>query len=67
VDETDMFKLCDRAAFSEFVAKTVANLTDKQMMSISSEYGIEISRVQGVVDNSNQILNVRKLKSRVHS
>ena len=62
-----MFKLCDRAAFSEFVAKTVANLTDKQMMSISSEYGIEISRVQGVVDNSNQILNVRKLKSRVHS
>ena len=48
-----------RAAFSEFDAETVANLTDKQMMSISSEYGIDISRVRGVVDNANQILEVR--------
>jgi len=52
-----------RAAFSEFDAETVANLTDKQMMSISSEYGIDISRVRGVVDNANQILEVSKLKS----
>jgi len=49
-----------RAAFSEFDAETVANLTDKQMMSISSEYGIDISRVRGVVDNANQILEVSK-------
>lgn len=40
-----------RAAFAEFDAKTVANLTDKQMMSISSEYGIDMSKVRGVVDN----------------
>ncbi|MCH97854.1 DNA-3-methyladenine glycosylase I, partial [Trifolium medium] len=45
-----------RAAFSEFDAAIVANLTDKQMISISSEYGIEISKVRGVVDNANQIL-----------
>lgn len=49
-----------RAAFSEFDAETVANLTDKQMMSISSEYGIDISRVRGAVDNANQILEVSK-------
>lgn len=49
-----------RAAFSEFDAEIVANLTDKQMMSISSEYGIDISKVRGVVDNANQILQVRK-------
>ncbi|KAJ1400494.1 Methyladenine glycosylase [Sesbania bispinosa] len=50
-----------RAAFSEFDAETVANLTDKQMMSISSEYGIDISKVRGVVDNANQILQASKL------
>ncbi|KAG5054450.1 hypothetical protein JHK85_006960 [Glycine max] len=49
-----------RAAFSEFDAETVANLTDKQMMSISSEYGIDISRVRGAVDNANQILEIKK-------
>ncbi|KAK7323973.1 hypothetical protein VNO77_27477 [Canavalia gladiata] len=49
-----------RAAFSEFDAETVANLTDKQMISISSEYGIDISRVRGVVDNANQILEIKK-------
>lgn len=47
-----------RNAFSGFDAETVANFTDKQMMSISSEYGIEISRIRGVVDNSNRILEV---------
>ncbi|KAL1349230.1 hypothetical protein HN51_025744 [Arachis hypogaea] len=49
-----------RAAFSEFDAEILANLTDKQMMSISSEYGIDISKVRGVVDNANRILEVKK-------
>ncbi|XP_028773376.1 uncharacterized protein LOC114730457 [Neltuma alba] len=49
-----------RKAFSEFDAETVANLSDKQMMSISSEYGIDISRVRGVVDNANRILKINK-------
>ena len=47
-----------RDAFSGFDAEAVANLTDKQMISICSEYGIDISRVRGVVDNSNRILEV---------
>ena len=47
-----------RNAFSWFDAETVATFTDKQMMSISSQYGIDISRVRGVIDNSNRILQV---------
>ncbi|KAK7405790.1 hypothetical protein VNO78_07399 [Psophocarpus tetragonolobus] len=49
-----------RTAFSEFDAATLANLTDKQMVSISLEYGIDISRVRGVVDNANRILEINK-------
>ncbi|KAK7256988.1 hypothetical protein RIF29_30640 [Crotalaria pallida] len=49
-----------RTAFSEFDAAIVANLNDKQMMSISSEYGIDISRVRGVIDNANRILEINK-------
>lgn len=52
---------CFRNAFSGFHAETIAKFTDKQMMSISSEYDIDISRVRGVVDNSNRILEVIKL------
>ncbi|XWS27645.1 hypothetical protein CRYUN_Cryun26dG0136400 [Craigia yunnanensis] len=48
-----------RDAFSGFDAEIVANFTDKQMTTISSHYGIEISRVRGVVDNSNRILEVK--------
>ncbi|XP_044468506.1 uncharacterized protein LOC123198002 [Mangifera indica] len=49
-----------RDAFSGFDAETVANLTDKQMMSISTQYGIDLSRVRGVVDNAMRILEIRK-------
>ncbi|GLT81314.1 hypothetical protein SLA2020_527050 [Shorea laevis] len=49
-----------RDAFSGFDAEAIANFTDKQMMAITSEYGIEISRVRGVVDNSSRILEVKK-------
>ncbi|KAI9104282.1 hypothetical protein K1719_023118 [Acacia pycnantha] len=49
-----------RKAFSEFDAETVANLNEKQMISISSEYGIDISKVRGVVDNANRILVINK-------
>ncbi|XP_021818262.1 uncharacterized protein LOC110760321 [Prunus avium] len=49
-----------RNAFSDFDAEIVANFTDKQMVSIGSEYGIDISRVRGVVDNSNRILEIKK-------
>ncbi|GMN60728.1 hypothetical protein TIFTF001_029809 [Ficus carica] len=50
----------DKKAFSDFDAETVGNFTDKQMMSISSDYAIDISRVRGVVDNSNRILEIKK-------
>ncbi|KEH19325.1 DNA-3-methyladenine glycosylase I [Medicago truncatula] len=56
-----------RTAFSEFHAATLANLTDKQMLSISLEYGIDISRVRGVVDNANRILEVKNVKTCVLS
>ncbi|TYI96959.1 hypothetical protein E1A91_D01G110200v1 [Gossypium mustelinum] len=49
-----------RDAFSGFDAETVANFTEKQMTTISSEYGIDISRVRDVVDNSNRILEVKR-------
>ncbi|KAI9116282.1 hypothetical protein K1719_012449 [Acacia pycnantha] len=49
-----------RTAFSEFDAEIVGNLTEKQMMAISSQYGIDISRVRGVVDNANRILELKK-------
>ncbi|KAK7317444.1 hypothetical protein RJT34_01687 [Clitoria ternatea] len=49
-----------RTAFAKFDAAAVANLTDKRMMSISLEYGIDISRVRGVVDNANRILEINK-------
>ncbi|KAJ4836928.1 hypothetical protein Tsubulata_022035 [Turnera subulata] len=48
-----------RDAFSGFDAEIVANITEKQMVSISTEYGIDISRVRGVVDNSNRILEIK--------
>ncbi|KAM6582789.1 hypothetical protein CsatB_009791 [Cannabis sativa] len=49
-----------RNAFSGFDAEIIATLTDKQMASICSQYGIDISRVRGVVDNSNRILEIKK-------
>ncbi|XP_039015206.1 uncharacterized protein LOC120145449 isoform X1 [Hibiscus syriacus] len=49
-----------RDAFSGFDAETVASFTEKQMTTISTRYGIDISRVRGVVDNSNRILEVKR-------
>lgn len=54
-----MFFYCHfRNAFAGFDAETVANFTDKQMLSISSQYGIDMSRIRGIVDNSIRILEV---------
>lgn len=49
-----------RDAFSGFDAEIVAIISEKQIMSISAEYGIDMSRVRGVVDNSNRILEIKK-------
>ncbi|XP_057949636.1 uncharacterized protein LOC131144791 [Malania oleifera] len=49
-----------RKAFSGFDAEIVANFREKQITSVSAEYGIDLSRVRGVVDNSNRILVIKK-------
>lgn len=52
---------CFRSAFAGFDAEAVAKFTEKQIASISSEYGLDLGRVRGVVDNSNRILEVYNL------
>ncbi|ONK65556.1 uncharacterized protein A4U43_C07F38310 [Asparagus officinalis] len=49
-----------RSAFAGFDADVVCKFTEKQIASISSDYGLDLGRVRGVVDNSNRILEVRK-------
>lgn len=50
--------LCCRDAFSGFDAEVVAKYNEKKIYSTSIEYGIELSQVRGVVDNSKRILEV---------
>lgn len=47
-----------RDAFSRFDAEIVSRFSEKKMNGISGEYGIELSLVRGVVDNSKRILEV---------
>ncbi|XP_031256067.1 uncharacterized protein LOC116114052 [Pistacia vera] len=49
-----------REAFSGFDAEVVAKFNEKKITSIRAEYGIDISQVRGVVDNSIRILAVKK-------
>ncbi|KAK9269391.1 hypothetical protein L1049_001164 [Liquidambar formosana] len=49
-----------RNAFAGFDAETVANFTERQMTSISADYGIDLSRIRGIVDNSNRILEIKR-------
>ncbi|GJY58134.1 DNA glycosylase [Tanacetum coccineum] len=47
-----------REAFSGFDAEIVSKYSEKRITSISSEYGIEVSLVRGVVDNSKSIIEI---------
>ncbi|KAH0720155.1 hypothetical protein KY289_005460 [Solanum tuberosum] len=49
-----------RDAFSGFDAEIVAKYNEKKINSTSIEYGIELSQVRGVVDNSKRILEMKK-------
>ncbi|XP_018824527.2 uncharacterized protein LOC108993927 [Juglans regia] len=49
-----------RDAFSGFDAEIISRLTEKKIMSISADYGINLSQVRGVVDNSNCILEIKR-------
>lgn len=48
-----------RDAFSGFSAETVAKFTEKQILSVTADYGIELSQVRGIVDNSKRILEIK--------
>lgn len=47
-----------REAFSGFDAEIVSKYSEKKITSISSDYGIEVSLVRGVVDNSKSIIKI---------
>ncbi|XP_043702612.1 uncharacterized protein LOC122652815 [Telopea speciosissima] len=49
-----------REAFAGFEAEIVANFSERQMTSISVDYCIDLTRVRGVVDNANRILEIRR-------
>ena len=49
-----------RDAFSGYDAEIVGKFSEKKITSISAYYGIDLSQVRGVVDNSNRILEVKK-------
>ncbi|KAK4440396.1 putative GMP synthase [glutamine-hydrolyzing] [Sesamum alatum] len=49
-----------RDAFSGFDAEIVSKYSEKKMSWISGEYGIELSLIRGVVDNSKRILEINK-------
>lgn len=47
-----------REAFSGYDPEIVSMYSEKKITSISTEYGIELSLVRGVVDNSKSIIQV---------
>ncbi|KAF5729248.1 hypothetical protein HS088_TW21G01409 [Tripterygium wilfordii] len=49
-----------REAFSGFDAEEVAKFTEKKITSIGTDYGLDLSLIRGVVDNSKCILQVKK-------
>ncbi|KAK4360830.1 hypothetical protein RND71_019782 [Anisodus tanguticus] len=50
-----------RDAFSGFDPETVSKYNEKKITSTSVEYGIELSQIRGAVDNSNRILEIKKI------
>ncbi|CAI9090711.1 OLC1v1025538C2 [Oldenlandia corymbosa var. corymbosa] len=50
-----------RDAFSGFDPEIVAKFNEKKMVSICTDYGIDMSQVRGAVDNANRILEVIKI------
>lgn len=56
-----MYNVCGnvcREAFSGFDAEAVAKYNEKKIISVSADYGIDLSLVRGAVDNSTRILEV---------
>ncbi|PHT35817.1 hypothetical protein CQW23_23517 [Capsicum baccatum] len=55
-----------RDAFSGFDPEIVAKYNEKKINSTSTEYGIELSQVRGVVDNSKRILEIKRQLGSFH-
>ncbi|CAN8267545.1 unnamed protein product [Cochlearia groenlandica] len=49
-----------REAFSGFEAELVADFNEKKIQSIVNHYGIDLSQVLAIVDNSRQILKIKR-------
>ncbi|CBI27376.3 hypothetical protein VitviT2T_001139 [Vitis vinifera] len=49
-----------RDALSGYDAEIVGKFSEKKITSISAYYGIDLSQVRGVVDNSNRILEIKR-------
>ncbi|KAL4578189.1 hypothetical protein LXL04_014308 [Taraxacum kok-saghyz] len=49
-----------REAFSGFEAEIITKFTEKTITSTSSDYGIEVGLIRGVVQNSNCVLEIKK-------
>uniref|UniRef100_A0A0D9V6S2 DNA-3-methyladenine glycosylase I n=1 Tax=Leersia perrieri TaxID=77586 RepID=A0A0D9V6S2_9ORYZ len=49
-----------REAFSGFSVDAVAKYTEKQMASLSAEYGLDLGTIRGAVNNACRITEVRK-------
>ena len=49
-----------REAFSGFNVDVVAKYTEKQMASLSAEFGLDLGTIRGAVDNACRILEVRR-------
>ncbi|XP_068657414.1 uncharacterized protein [Aristolochia californica] len=49
-----------RAAFADFDVEIVAKFNEKQITSVVAEYGMDLSRVRGAVDNANRIVQLKK-------
>uniref|UniRef100_A0A5B7AZG5 DNA-3-methyladenine glycosylase I n=1 Tax=Davidia involucrata TaxID=16924 RepID=A0A5B7AZG5_DAVIN len=49
-----------RDAFSGFDAEIVSKFTERKITSINADYGIDLSQVRGVVDNSKRILEIKR-------
>ncbi|KAL6005300.1 hypothetical protein ACLOJK_005863 [Asimina triloba] len=52
----------DKAAFAGFDVETVANSTEKQIVLMSADCGLDLNKVRGAVDNANRILQVNSLE-----
>ena len=55
--------VANREAFSGFDVDAVAKYTEKQMASLSADFGLDLGTVRGTVNNACRILEVPSVNS----